>query len=123
MKANDQAIQTLTQALKKIITNDYGLMLSNEESTLDNFYQGPMAAAKPDERLALILVQRQYAHDKTALQSRKAAAASYGKLMDGLGVLHAKLTRQAMQKASPSEIAKQAMPIIESLKPTLAALQ
>jgi hypothetical protein len=123
MKANDQAIQTLTQALKKIITNDYDLMLSNEESTLDNFYQGPMAAAKPDERLALILVQRQYAHDKTALQSRKDAAASYGKLMDGLGVLHAKLTRQAMQKASIKEITKQAMPIIESLKTTLAALQ
>ncbi len=123
MKANDQAIQSLTQALKKIITHDYGLMLSNEESSLDNFYQGPMAAAQPNERLALILVQRQYAQDKTALQTRKDDATSYGKLMDGLGVLHAKLTRQAMQKASPIEIAKQAAPIIESLKTTISDLQ
>jgi hypothetical protein len=123
MKANDPAVQSLTQALKKIITSDYGLMLSNEESTLDNFYQGPMAAAQPNERLALILVQRQYAHDKTALQSRKDDVASYGKLMDGLGVLHAKLTHQAMQKSSPMEIAKQAAPIIESLKSTISDLK
>ncbi len=123
MKANDQAIQSLTQALKKIITHDYGLMLSNEEFLLDNFYQGPMAAAQPNERLALILVQRQYANDKTALQVRKDDVTSYGKLMDGLGVLHAKLTRQAMQKASPIEIAKQAAPIIESLKTTISDLQ
>jgi hypothetical protein len=123
MKANDPAVQSLTQALKKIMTGDYGLMLSNEESTLDNFYQGPMAAAQPNERLALILVQRQYAQDKTALQSRKDDAVSYGKLMDGLGVLHAKVTRQAMQKARPLEIAKQAAPIIESLKSTISDLQ
>jgi hypothetical protein len=123
MKANDQAIQSLTQALKKIITHDYGLMLSNEESTLDNFYQGPMAAAQPNERLALILVQRQYAHDKTALQIRKDDVTSYGKLMDGLGVVHAKVTRQAMQKASPIEIAKQVRPIVLSLKTALADIQ
>jgi hypothetical protein len=120
---NDLAVQSLTQALKKVITVDYELMLSNEESTQDNFYQGPMAAAKPDERLALILVQRQYAHDKTALQRRKAATTSYGKLMDELGVLHAKLTQQAGQKASLSEIGKQVAPIVESLKNTVADLQ
>ncbi len=123
MKANDQAIQSLTQALKKIITHDYGLMLSNEESMLDNFYLGPMVAAQPNERLALILVQRQYAHDKTALQVRKDDVISYGNLMDGLGVLHAKVTRQAMQKASPIEIAKQVGPIVVSLNAALADIQ
>ena len=90
---------------------------------LDNFYLGPMVAAQPNERLALILVQRQYAHDKTALQVRKDDVISYGKLMDGLGVLHAKVTRQAMQKASPIEIAKQAAPIVESLKTTISDMQ
>ena len=102
-KDNDSAIQSLTKALKKIITDDYGVMLSNEESTLDNFYQGPMVAAQaapqPNERLALIPVQRQYSGDKTALQSRKDAAANYyGKLMDGLAALHAKLAQQTTQK-------------------------
>lgn len=123
LKDNDPAVQSLTQSLKKVITGDYSVMLSNEASTLDNFYQGPMAAAQPNERLALILVQRQYAHDKTALQSREDAVASYGKLMDGLGVLHAKLTQQASQKANLTEIGKQAAPIVESLKNTLLDMQ
>jgi hypothetical protein len=127
VKDNDSAIQSLTKALKKIITDDYGVMLSNEESTLDNFYQGPMAAAQaapqPNERLALILVQRQYSGDKTALQSRKDAAANYGKLMDGLAALHAKLAQQTTQKASPAQIAKEIAPIVKLLKITLANLQ
>jgi hypothetical protein len=42
--------------------------------------------------------------------------------MDGLGTLHAKLTRQAMEKASPAEISKQAAPIIESLKVAISDL-
>lgn len=123
LKDNDPAVQSLTQALKKIITGDYSLMLSNEGSTLDNFYQGPMAATQPNERLALILVQRQYTQDKTALQSREDAVSSYGKLMDGLGALHAKLTQQAGQKASLIEIGKQAAPIVESLKTILSDMQ
>jgi hypothetical protein len=123
LKDNDPAVQSLTQALKKVITGDYSLMLSNEESTLDNFYQGPMAAAQPNERLALILVQRQYAHDKNALQSREDAVGSYGKLMDGLAALHAKLTQQAGQKASLTEIGKQTAPIVESLKTILSDMQ
>jgi hypothetical protein len=123
LKENDPAVQSLTQSLKKVVTGDYSLMLSNEESTLDNFYQGPMAAAQPNERLALILVQRQYAHDKTALQSRKDAAADYGKLMDGIAALHSKLTQQASQKASIVEIARQAEPIVKSLRTTILDLQ
>jgi hypothetical protein len=123
LKDNDPAVQSLTQSLKKIITGDYSLMLSNEESTLDNFYQGPMAAAQPNERLALILVQRQYAHDKTAVQSREDAVASYGKLMDGLAALHTRLTQQAGQKASLTEIGKQTAPIVESLKTILSNMQ
>jgi hypothetical protein len=123
LRDNDPAVQSLTQSLKKIITGDYALMLSNEESTDDNFYQGPMAAALPNERLALILVQRQYADDKTALQSHKDAAAAYGKVMDGLGTLHAKLAQEAGQKASLVEIGKQVAPIVESLKTSLSDLK
>jgi hypothetical protein len=124
LKENNSAVQSLTQSLKKVITSDYALMLSNEESTLDNFYQGPMAAARlPNDRLTLMLVQRQYAQDKTVIQSRKDAVASYGKLMDDLGALHAKLTQEAGQKASIAEIIKQISPIVESLRTTLTDLQ
>lgn len=122
IQQNDAAIQSLTQALKKVITVDYALLLSNEETTLDNFYKGPMAAAKPNERLALILVQRQYARDKATLQSRKDGIADYGKVMDDIAALHAKLKVQAGQKISIADLAKQAAPIVQSLQTALSGI-
>ena len=74
------------------------MLLSNEEVSLDNFYQGPMASAQPNERLTLILVQRQYAHDKSALQIRKEDIAAYGKVMDDIAALHAKLKQDAAKQ-------------------------
>src|SRR5207302_5095471 len=95
IQQNDPAIQSLTQALRKVITVDYALLLSNEELGLDTFYQGPMATAKSNERLTLILVQRQYAHDKSAMQFRKEDITAYGKVMDDISTLHAKLNEEA----------------------------
>jgi hypothetical protein len=123
LNANDSAVQALTQSLKKVITVDYTLLLSNEELSLDTFYQGPMASAQPKERLALILVQRQYAHDKGALQSRKDAAVAYGKIMDDLGTLHSKLKQQADKKTGAMEAAKEVGPIVESLTTALSEIQ
>jgi hypothetical protein len=123
IKANDPAIQSLTQSLKKVITVDYALLLSNEELSIDTFYKGPMASAQPNERLALILVQRQYAHDKTALQHRKDDVVAYGKIMDDIAALHTKLKQEADKKASVVEIGKQVAPIIESLKTAFSDIQ
>jgi hypothetical protein len=121
--ANDSAIQSLTVALKKVITVDYALLLSNEELSLDTFYKGPMAAAQPNERLALILVQRQYAHDKAAIEIRKEYIGDYGKIMDDIAALHSKLKEEADRKASVVDIGKQVGPIIESLKAALSDIQ
>jgi hypothetical protein len=123
IEANDAVVQSLTQSLKKVITADYTLLLSNEELSLDTFYQGPMASAQPNERLTLILVQRQYANDKSALQVRKEDATSYGKVMDDLATLHAKLKLEAEKKASMVEVARQVAPVVESLKTTLSDIQ
>ncbi|MCU1252418.1 MAG: hypothetical protein JWQ49_5447 [Edaphobacter sp.] len=123
IQQNDPAIQALTQALKKVITVDYALLLSNEELSLDNFYKGPMASAQPTERLTLILVQRQYAHDKLAMQSRKDNIAAYGKVMDDISALHAKLKQQAAGKAGVVEICKQVRPLALSLKAALSEIQ
>jgi hypothetical protein len=120
---NDPAIQSLTQSLRKVIAVDYALLLSNEELSLDTFYQGPMAGAQPNERLALILVQRQYAHDKAALQSRKDAIADYSKIMNDIAALHTKLKEEADKKAGMVEIGKQVGPIVESLKNALSDIQ
>jgi len=121
--ADDPAIQSLTQALKKVITVDYALLLSNEELSLDAFYQAPMASSQSGERLALILVQRQYANDKTALQSRKDAILSYGRIMDDIGSLHAKLKQQAGRKVSMIDIAKEIGPTVASLQNAISDLQ
>ncbi|MBB5340894.1 hypothetical protein [Tunturiibacter gelidoferens] len=123
ISANDAAVQSLTQSLKKVITADYAVLLANEELSLDTFYQGPMASAQPNERLALILVQRQYAHDKTALQSRKDGIVSYGKAMDDLAALHTKLRQEAGKRANMVEVSKQIGPIVESLKTALSDIQ
>jgi hypothetical protein len=123
IEQNDPAIQSLTQALKKVITVDYALLLSNEELSMDNFYKGPMASAQPNERLTLILVQRQYAHDKAALQSRKEDIAAYSKIMDDIAALHSKLKQEATRKASIVEIAKQVRPLVLSLNAALSDIQ
>ncbi|HEX3372849.1 MAG TPA: hypothetical protein VHS13_01495 [Edaphobacter sp.] len=123
IQQNDPAIQSLTQALKKVITVDYALLLSNEELSLGNFYQGPMAGAKPNERLTLILVQRQYAHDTSAMQFRKDDIAAYGKVMDDISALHARLNQEAAKKASIVEIYKQVRPLVLSLNAALSDIQ
>jgi hypothetical protein len=123
IQQNDPAIQSLTQALKKVIAADYALLLSNEELSLDNFYKGPMASAQPTERLTLILVQRQYSHDKSALQSRKDNIAAYSRIMDDISALHGKLKEEAARKASIVEICKQVRPIVLSLNAALSDIQ
>jgi hypothetical protein len=121
--ANDAAVQSLCGSLKKVITIDYALLLSNEKLSLDTFYQGPMASAQPNERLALILVQRQYANDKSALQIRNDDAVAYGNVMDDLAALHSKLKQEAEKKASMVEVARQVAPIVESLSTVLSDIQ
>jgi len=123
IQQNDAAIQSLTQALKKVITVDYALLLSNEELSLDNFYKGPMASAQPTERLTLILVQRQYGHDKSAMQSRKDDIATYGRIMDDISALHTKLKQEATSKAGIVEICKQVRPLVLSLNAALSDIQ
>jgi hypothetical protein len=123
IQQNDPAIQSLTQALRKVVAVDYALLLSNEELSMDSFYQGPMASAQPSERLTLILVQRQYAHDKAAMQSRKENIAAYGRIMDDISALHTKLKQEAAGKASIVQICKQVTPLVLSLSAALSDIQ
>jgi hypothetical protein len=123
IQQDDPAIQSLTQALKKVITVDYALLLSNEEVSLDSFYKGPMASVQPTERLTLILVQRQYAHDKAGLQFRREDIDAYSRIMDDIASLHAKLKQDAAKKVSIVEIDKQVGPIIDSIINALSDIQ
>jgi hypothetical protein len=123
IQQTDPAIQSLTQSLKKVIGVDYALLLSNEELSVDTFYKGPMASAQSNERLALILVQRQYAQDMTSLQSRRDDIAAYEKVMDDIAALHTKLKLEADKKASIVEIVKEVEPIVQSLRTALSDIQ
>ena len=119
----DGAVQELTTDLKKVVANEYTGILSNESAALDAYYQGPMAAAGKSERLALIVVQRQYDGDTATLQSRRNAAIAYGKVMDNLASLHGKLKAEAIKKASLRDVAEQIGPDIANLKDAISELQ
>lgn len=119
----DDAVQQLTANLKKVIAVEYVGILSNESELVDAYYQSPIAARGQSERLALIVVQRQYHSDATALESRKNAADAYGKVMKSFGSLHTKLKVEAAKKASLSEIAKEIGPDISNLKDAISKLQ
>jgi hypothetical protein len=123
IKNTDHDVQELTADLKKVVAVEYSGILSNENEILDTYYEGPMAAGGKSERLALILVQRQYDADTAALQSRKSAATAYGKVMDSLAQLHGKLKAEALKKASLREIAQQIGPDIANLKDAISELQ
>ena len=123
IKKADDAVQQLAADLKKVVVVEYAGVLSNESEVLDIFYQGPMAAAGKSERLALLIVQRQYDGDTAALQSRKSATAAYGTVMDNLASLHAKLQVEAAKNASLHEVAQQIGPHIANLKAAMSQLQ
>jgi hypothetical protein len=123
IEKTDGPVQELTADLKKVIVVEYAGILSNESEIMETYYKSPIAAAGKSERLALILVQRQYDNDTTALQSRRAAATAYGKVMDSLASLHAKLKVEATKKANFREIAQEVGPYISSLKDAFSQLQ
>jgi len=125
--STDEAVQELTKALKEVVVDDYagsqGGILSSEAQIMDTYYQSPMAAAGKSERLALILVQRQYDGDKLALQSRKDAAQAYGQVMTNLASLHSKLKAEAAKKASLRDIGQQIGPEVANLKDAISQLR
>jgi hypothetical protein len=123
IKDTDPAIQSLTQALKQVITVDYADLLKNEETKLDNFYQAPIAARGQNERLALVLVQRQYHQDQQALDNRRADIVSYGKVMDDIAALHTKLLQEANKNFNASQAAKEIQPLIAAIQNALSAIE
>ena len=123
IERTDEAVQQLTTALKNVITTDYVGILSNEADSVDIYYKSPIAAAGGSERLALIIVQRQYHGDTAVLEMRKATAVAYGQVMDNLASLHGKLKKEAEKKASLREIAQEIGPDISNLKDAISQLQ
>jgi hypothetical protein len=122
---SDDSVHELTFDLKKVITEDYALLLKNEAEVLSTFYDSPIAAAAANrsDRLTLVLVQRQYSGDTAALAARQSAAVSYGKVMDSMAALHAKLKTRIHEKASLREMAKDLAPDVTNVKDAVDQLK
>ena len=121
LETTDPAVQQLTAALKDVVTVDYPILLENERTSLANYYEAPMAAQK-GERLALILVQRQYDSDSASLANRLALARAYGQVMTSVAATHSTLTAEARSKASMRKLAEDLGPSVTTLKEALASL-
>ena len=103
LETTDPALQQLTAALKDVVSSDYPILLENERTSLANYYEGPMAARR-GERLALILVQRQYDSDTASLANRFASAQAYGRVMMSVAATHAALTAEAHSGKSKKSV-------------------
>lgn len=116
-------VQALTAALYQAGDVDYEIALADEKGFLDAYYEGPIAAAGPGERLARVLVQRQYDGDTERLERRQTAAAEYGVVMQRVGVLHARLTEAARDSAGFEGRVKALAPELNQLRDAVAKLQ
>jgi hypothetical protein len=120
---NDAAVQSLANALKAIVTNDYVIQLTNEAEIMRAYYESPMEAQAKAERLVLLLVQRQYRADQSTLAAHKVAAETYGSVMDSLSTLHSKLKIEIERKASLTETAAAIGPYVIELAKAIRTLQ
>ncbi len=116
-------VQMLTAALYQVGDVDYGILLADERGYLEAYYQGPMAASQSKERLALILVQRQYDGDSDRLERRRAAAMEYGAVMQEIGVLHASLAQAARDGTGFEGRVKALAPQVDQLRDAVAKLE
>jgi len=89
-QTNDD-IQTLTGALKNVVTDGYGNELKLEEEAMNTFYETNIHEYADKEPLTVTLVKRNWTTDLAALQTKKDAAAAYAKTMDSIADGHKKL--------------------------------
>ena len=104
-----------------MVNTDYTILLENEQTSLANYYEGPMAARR-GERLVLILVQRQYDSDTASLANRLALAHAYGKVMTSVAATHATLATEARSRASMKKLAEDLGPSITDLRDAVVGL-
>lgn len=124
IETTDPAVEQLTVALYEVITKDYTILLGNEQTSLANYYEVPMAEQK-NQRLLLILVQRQYDSDSANLANRLALAHAYGEVMTSVAATHAHLAAEARSGISMKKLAQELGASVTSLKDaaTLAAAE
>lgn len=108
------AIQTLTAALKKVISVGYMTELDLEEEATKAFYETNLKEHAKQEPLTALLVKRRWADDLDEVQKRKSAGLAYGKVMDSIAQGHQKLY-DSRNRWSTKELVKQLSPEISDI--------
>jgi hypothetical protein len=107
-------IQTLTAALRKVISVGYATELNLEEEATKAFYETNLKEHEKQEPLTALLVKRSWAEDLDGVQKRKSAALAYGKVMDSIARGHQKLY-DSRDRWSREELVKQLDPEISDI--------
>ena len=107
-------IQTLTLALKKVVSVGYATALDLEEEATKAFYETNLKEHAKQEPLTALLVKRRWADDLDGVQKRKSAALAYGKVMDSIARGHQKLYDNR-DRWSSKELVKQLGPEISDI--------
>lgn len=105
LKSADPHVAVITEGLEKIVGNDYGSLLDEEERTLKRRYQ---KAGNTSDAAVVLLLDRAYSDDLQQLQRRRASASAFvqalreirdghGKLAENTAHLSAKKLGLALQ--------------------------
>lgn len=107
-------IQTLTVALRRVISDGYTTELNLEEEAIKEFYGTNLKEHEKQEPLTALLVKKRWADDLDGVQKRKSAALAYGKVMDSIAQGHQKLY-DIRDRWSTEELVKQLGPEISDI--------
>jgi hypothetical protein len=110
----NEDIQTLTVALRKVISGGYTTELNLEKDAIRDFYETGLKEHEKQEPLTALLVKRRWVDDLDKVQKRKSAALAYGKVMDSIAEGHQKLF-DSRNRWSTEELVKQLGPAISDI--------
>ncbi len=88
LKSADPHVAVITQGLEKIIGNDYGSLLDEEERTLKRRYQ---RAGNTSDAAVILLLDRAYTEDLQKLQRRRTSANAFVQALREIRDGHSKL--------------------------------
>ncbi len=110
----NEEVQTLTKALKKVVSDGYGTELKLERDAIKDFYETGLKEHEKQEPLTALLVKRRWTEDLEGLQKRQSAALAYGRVMDSIARGHQKLYERR-NRWSTEELVKQLGPEISDI--------
>ncbi len=110
-------VQTLTAALRGIISVDYAQLLDDESEAARKFYLAKIKDYRDDEPLTSVLVYEKWQNEKEAIEGKRKAAEAYVKVLDKIAKGHQDLydRRGALDSRDARKLVLQHVSAIEAL--------